>query len=226
MFETAQPKAGAANQPEKIESPESRGAFPGEKAPASATQTGGEERREEKDGPELFPGEEPFLTVRYNKQDRHLSKEEAAGYAQKGLNYDKLESRYRRLCEKLGESAADPDGEAEREAVGSQLEEFLRRNPGAQIPDEVAAEWKRGVPLAEAYLRHRTKELSARIAELERAAAEESNRRNEEASMGRASEGASNKAPLCDERIRSMTPEELDSDHERIWSYLTGGGGK
>lgn len=31
---------------------------------------------------------EPFLTVRHNKQDRALTKEEAITYAQKGINYD------------------------------------------------------------------------------------------------------------------------------------------
>lgn len=37
---------------------------------------------------------EPFLTVRYDKEDRNLSQEEAKEYAQKGMNYDRLQGKY------------------------------------------------------------------------------------------------------------------------------------
>jgi len=45
--------------------------------------------------------EKPFLTVRYNKQDKPLSREEAAVYAQKGMNYDKLMGRLKAAEEQI-----------------------------------------------------------------------------------------------------------------------------
>lgn len=38
--------------------------------------------------------ESPFLSVKYNKEDRNLTREEAITFAQKGMNYDKLNERY------------------------------------------------------------------------------------------------------------------------------------
>ena len=32
--------------------------------------------------------DEPFLTIRYNKEDKGLTREDAITYAQKGMNYD------------------------------------------------------------------------------------------------------------------------------------------
>lgn len=47
--------------------------------------------------------EEPFMTVRYNKEDTALSKEDAITYAQKGMNYDKLSERLETATAKLSE---------------------------------------------------------------------------------------------------------------------------
>ena len=47
--------------------------------------------------------EMPFLTVRYNKQEKPLSREEAAVYAQKGMNYDKLAGKLKAAEEQIRE---------------------------------------------------------------------------------------------------------------------------
>lgn len=38
--------------------------------------------------------EEPFMTIKYNSEEKGLSKEEAITMAQKGMNYDKINSNY------------------------------------------------------------------------------------------------------------------------------------
>jgi hypothetical protein len=55
------------------------------------------------------------------------------------------------------------------------------------------------------------------------AAREQTNRRNASASMGRPqSRGRAHARVLSDEVIQTMSPRELERDHERIWAYLTG----
>lgn len=49
-----------------------------------------EETAEEEDN-------EPFMTIRYNKSDKGLTKEEAVVLAQKGLNYDHVNGAYNDL---------------------------------------------------------------------------------------------------------------------------------
>ena len=79
MDELTQPQVvQAANQPGSA-------AASGEGAQESASGTSGQAQGKAAD--------QPFLTVRYNKQDKPLSREEAATYAQKGMNYDKLAGR-------------------------------------------------------------------------------------------------------------------------------------
>lgn len=41
--------------------------------------------------------QEPFLRVKYNKEERGLTQEEALMYAQKGLNYDKIQERLQQV---------------------------------------------------------------------------------------------------------------------------------
>ena len=43
---------------------------------------------------------EPFLTVKYNKQEKNLSRDEAREYAQKGMNYDKVSKRLNETAQK------------------------------------------------------------------------------------------------------------------------------
>ncbi|MGI5849659.1 MAG: hypothetical protein ACOX8Q_06310 [Christensenellales bacterium] len=228
MFETAQPQADdSANQPDMA-------------APESG-------------GTEGVP-QEAFLTVRYNKEERPLSKEAAVEFAQKGMNYDKLYERLKQAADKLtayeksdffktAQSYADKNGRPTKEvlelmqrqidlqldpnaarqtAVDSQLDTFMRANPGIDpraLPEDVLKAWKRGVPLYEAYLAHQAGTYKAQLDALEKAA--DTNRRNAVASMGKAGGGAVRSKPLSEESIRAMTREELEKNHERIWVFLT-----
>lgn len=49
---------------------------------------------------------EPFLQIRYNKEDVGLSKEEAIELAQKGKNYDKLSEKYTQMNAELTKLAS------------------------------------------------------------------------------------------------------------------------
>lgn len=238
MFETAQPQADTANQPEDTGSPKTEGFWGGKdtpEAPDSDTyEDGCETGQSGSNETERSEGNqgETFLTIRYNKEDMPLSKEEAVVFAQKGMNYDKLSERIKELSARLGEyekgsKEAAPDNEAEKQIIiDSQLNEFIRENPEVDprtLPEKVIGEWKRGMPLAQAFLKHQAQELSAKLKDIQETAAKtELNRKNEAASMGKASEGASRDRAINEESIKSMTPEELDRNHERIWAFLTG----
>lgn len=69
-----------------------------------------EETVEETEEPEGTPTEgkeeetteeEPFMVVRYNKEDKKLSREEAITMAQKGMNYDKVHGQYNGLFNQI-----------------------------------------------------------------------------------------------------------------------------
>lgn len=45
--------------------------------------------------------EEPFLTVRYDKEDKNLTRDEAVTFAQKGMNYDRMYGKYQELNDRL-----------------------------------------------------------------------------------------------------------------------------
>jgi hypothetical protein len=215
----------------------------------TAAMSGAETRESAPETPEPMRSgttEQPFLTVRYNKQDKPLSREEAAVYAQKGMNYDKLMGRLKAAEEQvktLGggrEAAAEQSaGEAKSGAlagdqrvtlqggardvqavVNAQLNEFVAAHPDvdpAGLPGSVLGAWKRGVPLSEAYGAYRAREEQ----QLERART--ANAVNAAASMGGAGAmGAATPQPLTDEAIQAMSPAELDKNHGRIWAYLTG----
>ena len=187
--------------------------------------------------------DQPFLTVRYNKQDKPLSREEAATYAQKGMNYDKLAGRLKAAEAQIktldggeGESPGQPSGQTAsspkalkgeasavrsvQATVNAQLEEFVAAHPDvdpAGLPGSVISTWKRGVPLSEAYGAYRAR------AEQRRERAQAANAANAAASMGGAgSMGAATPQPITDEAIQAMSPAELNRNHGRIWAYLTG----
>ncbi len=193
---------------------------------------------------EAVAGEAPFLTVRYNKEERPLTREAAAEYAQKGLNYDKVNGRLSEAAQKLneyGELAALAKGYARRrglpeaEALGAlkgslegdaqavinaQLKTFMQTYPEQdprRLPESVMAEWRCGVPLKEAYLSYRTAELEKQLG------ARQTNARNAAASMGGAlGTGDAAQRPLSEEAIARMSPGDLERNHSRIWAYLTG----
>ncbi|MDD5018225.1 MAG: hypothetical protein PHO15_09025 [Eubacteriales bacterium] len=201
----------------------------------------------------------PFLTVRYNKEDKPLSKEAAVAYAQKGMNYDKLSRRLKEAGEKLGAyenndlfkaakayagkngksvdevmaqmrtsvDMGNGGGEGKQARINGQLGVFMRRNPGVDprcLPRAVMEQWRRGVPLSEAYLNNKANELSQKTRSLEKQLAQEkANQKNTAASMGKAmSSGPTHFKPLTEEAIASMTPQELEKNHNRIWAMLTG----
>lgn len=231
MLETAQPQAeSTANQPEDI---------------TAAEQNGEGGSPENGNLLDEAANEQPFMTVRYNKEDKPLSKEEAVVYAQKGMNYDKLQERLKEMAAKLSEYEKlgieyaesretfwdDQNGgdteEAKQALIDAQLDSFMRGNPGVdprKLPESVLGAWKRGVPLNEAYLTLQAQELSSKIRQMERAEQQaDANRKNEAASMGSAvSNGPTRGRALSDENIRNMTSAELEKNHDRIWAYLTG----
>lgn len=49
---------------------------------------------------------DPFVTIRYNKEDRNLSKDETISLAQKGMNYDKMYGHYSELNQTLNALAS------------------------------------------------------------------------------------------------------------------------
>jgi hypothetical protein len=238
MDEMAQPQAvQTANQPD-----------------SAAAMSGGEAQINAPDTEQARSGaaETPFLTVRYNKQDKPLSREEAAVYAQKGMNYDKLSERLKTADEQiktmsginvLAAEYASQNGVTEAEAlsaikatlggqdtqavVNAQLDAFVAAHPDIDVkklPEAVVKDWKSGVPLSEVYYAHEAKELGQKARELERISrAKTVNDSNAAASMGGAGGmGAAHAQPLTDEAIQSMSPTELEKNHARIWAYLTG----
>jgi hypothetical protein len=229
MDELTQPQVvQAANQPDSA-------ATSGEGAQEGASGTSGQAQG--------GAAGQPFLTVRYNKQARPLSRQEAATYAQKGMNYDKLAGRLKAAEAQLKavEGGKSPSqltptapfrqgglGELERTksessvqaTVNAQLGEFVAAHPDvdpAKLPGSVISAWKHGVPLSEAYgaYQARTEQRQER--------AQAANTANAAASMGGAgSMGAATPQPITDEAIQAMSPAELDRNHGRIWAYLTG----
>lgn len=217
MIETAQPQAQAANQPY---------------TQSEAGQNSGAQ-------------EEAFLTVRYNKEELPLSREAAAEYAQKGLNYDKINGRLKEVSQKieeyqdlsaLAQEMAQKSGLSEKEAlyalaqriseesekqaaVNLQLDEFIASHPNTDpltLPESVINAWKSGVPLCDAYAAYA-------FAEERQTQARQTNAQNAAASMGGAQgTGAAMPRPLSKELIAQMSPAELDKNHSRIWAFLTG----
>ncbi len=188
--------------------------------------------------------EAPFLTVRYNKEERPLTREAAAEYAQKGLNYDKINGRLAEAEQKLtgyGELEAMARAYAQRRGISdaealkalrgslegdaqamvdAQLGAFMKAYPNEdprQLPEAVMAGWKRGVPLTEAYLSYRAAELEKQLK------TRETNARNAAASMGGAlGTGDAAQRPLSEDTIARMSSADLERNHSRIWAYLTG----
>ena len=189
--------------------------------------------------------DDAFLTVRYNKEELPLSREAAAEFAQKGLNYDKISGRLTEATDKLekysdlgalAKELAVQNGVSEKEAlaalkermgderhrqaeVNAQLDDFLSRYPDADplaLPDTVITAWKSGVPLEQAYAAHLS---DAQM----QSQARQTNAQNAATSMGGAKgTDTATPRPLSEDSIRQMTPAELEKNHSRIWAFLTG----
>ncbi len=186
-----------------------------------------------------------FLTVRYNKEQLPLSREAAAEYAQKGLNYDKLSGRLDKANELLaayediGTAAKDfaksnglseeetltwmkqrLDEEQQKQAtVSEQLDAFLQAHPDVDphaLPASVIDAWRTGTPLIDAYDR-------AKKQEQQHETARQTNAQNAVSSMGGAvGTGAAASRPITEDSIKMMSPAELEKNHSRIWAFLTG----
>lgn len=111
--------------------------------------------------------------------------------------------------------------------IDAQLKSFMRAYPQVdprRLPEGVLDAWSTGVPLSEAFLAYQGGAYRDAATERKtRLAREKTNRRNADASMGQPkSRGRAHERPLSDDAIRTMSPRELDRNHERIWAYLTG----
>ncbi len=221
MFDMAQPQAvDTANQPNI--------------AAESGTQINAQEQENA-----------AFLTVRYNKEELPLSREAAAEFAQKGLNYDKLSGRLEKAQELLttyedigavardyanqnGISEAEAltairqrmdDEQQRQQAVNAQLDAFLATHPEVDprtLPDTVIHAWKEGTSLVTAFEQMRQQEQM-------REHARQTNARNTAASMGGAiGTGAAAPRPISEDAIKMMSSAELNRNHSRIWAFLTG----
>ncbi len=174
---------------------------------------------------------EPFLTVKYNKQEKNLSQDEAREYAQKGMNYDKISDRLKQTKQRLIEyektSSAKANGINRQESVNRQLSEFVANNPELDprnLPKEIIEAWKNGVPLGEAAAKYHAENYRRQTQELKRKIEQlKINESNSLASMGRAhSNGSTQQKPLTVEAIKRMSRREVEKNHDRIWEFLTG----
>ena len=173
----------------------------------------------------------PFLTVKYNKQEKNLSQDEARQFAQKGMNYDKISDRLKQTNQRLMEyektNSAKAEGSKRQEDVNRQLSEFIAKNPGLDprsLPEEIIGAWKNGVPLGEAAAKYQAENYRRQTQELKRKIEQlKINESNSSASMGRAhSNGSTQQKPLTVEAIKKMNRQEVEKNHDRIWEFLTG----
>lgn len=80
----------------------------------------------------------PTIRVRFNHEDRELSYDEAAMYAQKGMNYDKLEQRvkgYEALNEKMSRLARNLEYETPEEMIDAAENNFRERQVRRLVED-------------------------------------------------------------------------------------------
>lgn len=110
------------------------------------------------DNPEVNQTEgqtaEPWeLEVKYNKESRKLTKEEATTYAQKGMNYDKVHSQLEELQAELGKMK-------EKSGEYSQIDELLKANGYNS-----AKEWTRALEVSKLTEQGVPKEIAEELAE-------------------------------------------------------------
>lgn len=122
------------------------------------------------------PPQDGGLTVKFNKQLRTLSRDEATNYAQKGLKYDAVEPLLNELREMAGrEGQTLNDWVAAQRAQPPTEDEVLVRRLAAEYtalrreipdvgafdtlpPEAVRAAAEEGLSLLDAYLRHEHRE--------------------------------------------------------------------
>ena len=92
---------------------------------------GAKDTTEAPEAEEAEEATEPFLTIRYDKEDRNLSQEEAKEYAQKGMNYDRLQGKYDDLNSRIDRLAKMND---------LSVDEFLNKLDDTQMEFMVSNE--------------------------------------------------------------------------------------
>lgn len=97
-------------------------------------ETSEENVKETETAPQETPSES-FLKVKYDKQDRDLTKDEAVAYAQKGMNYDRLNEHYSKLNEQFNTMNARLEELASQ--VGLDVGAYLTKLGEAQANFEV-----------------------------------------------------------------------------------------
>lgn len=90
--------------------------------------------KETQTAPQETPSES-FLKVKYDKQDRDLTKEEAVAYAQKGMNYDRLNEHYSQLNDRFNTMNARLEELASQ--AGLDVNTYLEKLGEAQVNFEV-----------------------------------------------------------------------------------------
>ena len=108
----------------------------------------GEEENTTQTEPQEEPVQEPFLRIKYNKEERGLTQEEAIALSQKGMNYDKLQERLNQIENNRGlaylnklaqDNGTDIDTLVnywEEQEQQAQLNQLIQSN----IPQEMAEE--------------------------------------------------------------------------------------
>lgn len=82
------------------------------------------------------PDEEPFLDIKYNGAEEHLTKEEAVTLAQKGRNYDKIMEKYNSLANSPALKIINEQAKRANMSVDdyvSRLQEFQRKSDQNKI---------------------------------------------------------------------------------------------
>lgn len=119
-------------------------------------------------------GEQPFLTVKYDGEERPLTKEEAKSLAQKGLNYervlgqrDSFAARAKELEAMLASSPAE--GQRLQEDWLRFLAQYPDIKPEQQLSPEVWQRMEEGASPAEAYATFLNERLAEQLAEVKAA---------------------------------------------------------
>ncbi len=156
---------------------------------------------------------EPFrLKVKYNHEELYLPEDEAAAFAQKGMNYDKLQKNYDEL-KKQSELSRDEE-----------LCDFIKENPSldvSAIPDEVITDFLEGKSIKESYLRYGLKkENESLVKEIEKLKGlleiREEEKRNEASANGPLSTPASVSGEYySSEELDALSDSDLENNLER-----------
>lgn len=97
---------------------------------------------------EATPSNEPFLKIKYNKEEVPLTQDEVIALSQKGMNYDKLQEKYNQvansremqffnqLAQKNGMTVQQLVDYYEQQEFEAQLKEYTEKN----IPEDMARE--------------------------------------------------------------------------------------